>query len=204
MAKQKPSLLYLSGGMTFNSRQDYLQYLKNLEISLESSKKWNGEYLEEKLDSEFNLIRLRLPLKEYARYQDWKIVFEKYLTLVTTELVLVGFSLGAIFLAKYLAENSLKQKIRGVFLVAPPFDDRLKGESLAGGFKLPKSLKRLDESAAVVRLYFSDDDPIIPLAQAREYQKRLTKAQVKISSRGQGHFQMPSFPELIREIKKLA
>lgn len=77
--KNKLQILYIHGGETFKSRKDYLNFLKNIEVSLEEKKKWSGEFLTKKLGSKFDIIKPRMPLSWNAKYEDWKIYFEKYI-----------------------------------------------------------------------------------------------------------------------------
>ena len=81
-----------------------------------------------------------MPLKEDAKYEDWKIYFERYIPFLRNDCILVGSSLGAMFLAKYLSENKFPKKILATFLVCPPFDGTLSRTILAGGFKLKSNL----------------------------------------------------------------
>jgi len=62
------------------------------------------------------------------------------------EVILVGHSLGASMLLKYLSENKIKKRIRGVFLISTPFwsgdEDWQQGPKLQEGFadRLPKGI----------------------------------------------------------------
>ncbi len=134
----KYQLLFIHGGNTFKNRSDYLSYLRKRLISLRPYQSFSGDYLEKSLGKTYQIIRPKMPLKENAIYQDWQIHFERYFNLLDKKIILIGSSLGAIFLAKYLSERELKKPIPLVILIAPPFDDSLKSERLLGGFKLKK------------------------------------------------------------------
>lgn len=146
MPKQKTQILYIHGGMTFKNKKDYLYFLKRREISLEKKMSWSGEYLDKKLGNKFQIIRPRMPLQDNAKYEDWAIHFERYIPLLQNNLILIGQSLGGIFLAKYLSENKFPQKILATYLVCPPFDDTLAGENLSGGFTLKSNLTLLEKN----------------------------------------------------------
>ena len=127
---KKTQILFIHGGMTFKNTKDYLDYLHNRSISLDKKIRWGDEYLTKKLGSSYEIIRPRMPLSENAKYRDWKIFFERYLSITNKEVILIGTSLGGIFLAQYLSENKVSKNIKGVFLVCPPFDGSLSNEDL--------------------------------------------------------------------------
>jgi hypothetical protein len=72
---QKWQILFIHGGMTFKNRADYLNFLKNIEIKLESRKRWHEDYLKQSVGNFCDIIKSRMPLAENARYEDWKIYF---------------------------------------------------------------------------------------------------------------------------------
>ena len=119
--KHKTQILYIHGGMTFKNRKDYLSYLKNKEVSTEKKIRWSDEYLDKELGKNFEIIRPRMPLQEDSQYEDWKIWFERYIPLLRNNVILIGGSLGGIFLAQYLSENKFPKKILSTYLVCPPF-----------------------------------------------------------------------------------
>lgn len=154
------------------------------------------------LGTHFDIIRPRMPLSENARYEEWKIHFERFLPFLRDGAICIGFSLGGIFLAKYLSENRINKKLGGVFLVAPPFDDTLKGEDLVGGFVLKKNLSLLKKNAPHLFLFFSKDDEIVPLETAEKYRAKFPHAHVLTYKNKKGHFGTSSFPELVACILK--
>lgn len=200
--KNKLQLLYIHGGLTFKSRKDYLNYLKNKEISLVEREKWSGDFLKNNLAKHFDIIKPRMPLADNARYEDWRIYFERFIPFLKNNVVLIGNSLGGIFLAKYLAENKLPKKILALYLICPPFDNSLSSEDLVGGFRLPSNLAKLDNCSLSVNLLFSQDDDIVPISHAEQYRKKLAKANISIFSGKNGHFLVPEFPELVAMIKE--
>lgn len=196
-------VLYIHGGMTFKRELDYLTYLKNFSPSLDSFDSWSAQYLDQSLPKNFQIIRPRMPLRERAKYRDWAIVFSKYLDLLQNKYILIGNSLGGIFLAKYLSENRLKKQALSCILVAPPFDNELGTEELSGGFNLKKDLSLLEKNSKHLHLFFSQDDPVIPIAQAKKYKNALSpKADIRMYKNKGGHFRIAKFAELIKIIKK--
>jgi uncharacterized protein len=193
-------ILFVHGGMTFRSETGYLEYLATRPVSLEPKRYWI-DALAKDLGAGYRVTAPAMPLKENARYGDWKIHFERHLALLEGPLVLIGNSLGGIFLAKYLSENRLPDRAIAAYLVCPPFDDSLPGEDLAGGFELPESLGLLRENARVVRLWFSSDDDVVPLAHADKYRMAFPDAEYRIFDDKNGHFKVEEFPEIAESIR---
>ncbi len=199
--KKKLQILYIHGGNTYRSRKDFLKDLKNYKVSLEKPEVWSGDYLEKKLAKDFQIIKPRMPFKEDARYEEWKIMFEHYLKLLDKNIILIGVSLGGIFLAKYLSENKINKKLKGVYIIAPPFDNSLPEEDLLGGFKLKKDLSLIYKNCSNTKFIFSNDDNIVPLSQAEKYQKKIKDIKIYFFANMKGHFRTEKFPELIKMIK---
>ena len=188
--------------MTFKSRKDYLFFLNNRQVSLKKKTSWTEDYLEQKLGRSFEIIRPRMPLQDNAKYSDWKIHFERHFPLLKNNLILIGNSLGGIFLAKYLSENIFPKKILSIYLICPPFDNTLKGEDLVGGFSLKSDLSLTMKNSKNVYLLFSKDDDLVPVSQAEKYRKKLASAKIVIYKSKNGHFQISKFPEIVKMIKK--
>lgn len=201
--KIKTQIFIIHGGMTFKRKRDYLDYLKNRKVSVEKRSKWSDDYLDKKIGKNFEIVRPRMPLQDNAKYEEWKIHFERYIPSLKNGVILIGNSLGGIFLAKYLSENKLLKKLGGVFLVCPPFDGSLSNEDLVGGFKLKSDLSLLARSTKNLYLLFSEDDDVVPVAHAEKYRKKLPDAKILIFKSKNGHFQVSEFPEIIKLIKSI-
>ena len=196
-------LIYIHGGGTHQNRSSFVKFIKHkLTISIEKKIKWSDDYLDHNLKKDFFVIKPAMPLKENARYLEWKIYFEKYLPFTSDGVVLVGFSLGAFFLVKYLSENIFPKKISGIFLIAPPFDNSLPGEELVGGFKLRQNLSKIYQNCTNIHFLFSLDDPVIPIEHARKFEQKLDQANYHYLANKNGHFKVSKFPEIIKLIKK--
>ncbi len=202
MKKRKNQILIIHGGHTFKNKKDYLNYLKTREITIDERMSWSGKYLDNKLGKKFQIIRPGMPSKEDSKYEEWKIHFERYFPYLRENIILIGYSLGGIFLAKYLSENGFPKKILSIYLVAPPFDNSLPGEDLAGGFKLNSNLSLIEKNSKRINLLFSENDFIVPISHAKKYRTKLKKANIKVYKKIPGHFFIPEFPEIIKMIKK--
>ena len=108
--KSKAQIFLIHGGMTFKNDKDYLHYLKTKKVSILPRKIWGLDYLDNELGKKCQIIRPRMPLSENAKYRDWKIFFERHFPYLRNNIILIGNSLGGIFLAKYLSENKFPKK----------------------------------------------------------------------------------------------
>jgi len=142
-----------------------------------------------------------MPSKYNAKYLEWCIWFDKVIPHLHDGVVLVGHSLGGIFLAKYLEEGSMPMQIKGTFLVAAPFEECEPGESLAD-FALPERLEHFVAQAGKLFLYHSEDDPVVPFGALAKYKEKLPDATIRTFT-DRGHFLGPEFRELMVDIKSL-
>lgn len=197
----KKQVVVIHGGDTFDTYEDYLKYLSEWEVSKSMliSKGWKSS-LQSSLGEEYEVLLPRMPNEFNCKYLEWKIWFEKFIPFFNNEIILVGHSLGGIFLAKYLGENTLPKKITALFLLAAPYDD-VDTETLAD-FVLPSSLDLVAKQASKIYLYQSEDDPVVPFSELAKYQQQFPTAQSMIF-KDKGHFNQESFPELVEEIKKI-
>jgi predicted alpha/beta hydrolase family esterase len=199
----KTQILFIHGGMTFKRHNDYLNYLKTREISLAEKKRWVDDYYKSPLKNKFELIRPHMPRSENAHYNEWAIHFARYIPLLKNNCILIGSSLGGMFLAKYLSENKFPKKLKAVFLICPPFDNSLSNEDLTNRFKLKNDLSLIEKNCKNLYLLFSEDDNVVPLPHAEKYRRKLPAADIRIYKNKNGHFQISKFPELIKLISSL-
>lgn len=187
-------ILIIHGGDSFSSYDAYVRSLRSLEISydrLRPQKKWKT-WLVEQLP-EADVLLPTFPNGSNAVYDEWVIYFEKLLPFLHDEVYLIGHSLGAMFLAKYLNEAPLNKPVKKLLLVAGGYDD----ESMEdlGSFKVT-SAKNLPQSADEIHLFHSEDDPVVPYSELAKFQADLPDAIIH-SFENRGHFLDESFPELL-------
>ena len=194
----------IHGGNTFDTYADYLQFLREYVIDFERVQgrhlRWQ-DTLGEKLGEEYEVVRPAMPSKYNAKYVEWKIWFEKHLSYVHDDVILVGTSLGGIFLAKYLSENAFPVRIKATYLVAAPHDAEGLLPRTLTDFVLPESLDLFAHQSGEVYLIHSTDDPVVKFEDAERYAIRLPKAH-KIIFKDRGHFSQEEFPELVEKIKR--
>lgn len=198
----KKQIFIIHGGETFNNYNQYWKYLEDYKIDFEKStkKKWK-ETLGDKLGSRYEIIYPQMPSYRNAKYKEWKLWFEKHMPIVRPGVVLVGHSLGGIFLSKYLSEEKMRKKPSAALLVAAPFDDK-ESDYVLGDFKLKKDLSLITKQCPNTIFYFSEDDDCVPFSDAAKYQKALPDAKYRIY-KNHGHFRLTSFPEIIRDIQAI-
>ena len=199
--KKKTQIIYIHGGNTFKNDKGYFDYLKTRPISLEKRAKYYNDYFDKTLGKNFEIIRPRMPLQDHAKYKDWKIYFERHIPYLRNNLILMGGSLGGIFLAKYLSEHKFPKKILSIYLICPPFDNTLPEDTLAGGFKLKSDLSLIEKNCKNTTFIFSKDDNVVPISHAEKYRKKLKKAKIVIYKSKNGHFVISKFPEIVRMIR---
>lgn len=190
----KKQLVVIGGGNTFKSYKEYISYLKKIKFDFERTKikRWK-ENLPKVLGMDFDVISLRMPNTANAKYNEWKILFDKLLPFLKNNVILLGHSLGGIFLVKYLSENKFPKKIKALFLVAAPY-------YTLNDFKLTKKLNKLDNQVKKIFLYHSKDDPMVPFVDSEKYKLALPNAKI-IIFKNRKHFDQTKFSELIKDIK---
>ena len=102
----KKQILVIHGGDTFATQEEYLSFLRNYEINIERYKTNTDDWkpwLREVLGDEYEVILPAMPNKFNARFDEWKLWFEKITPFLNDEIVLIGHSLGGAFLARYLS-----------------------------------------------------------------------------------------------------
>ncbi|XKT74167.1 MAG: alpha/beta fold hydrolase [Patescibacteria group bacterium UBA2163] len=199
-------VLSIHGGGEFigYSRDAFLKEIKNKEITLDrlrSKQSWRGN-LQKTLGHEYDVLSPRMPFKDAPRYIEWKAVFENIIPLIDDGVILLGHSLGGLFLMKYLAEETIPKKIRGFFSVAAPHIDKEHPRYKDSEFVLPDNLDNIATQVDSLFLYHSTDDPVVPYEHLTRYVERLPKATVRTFD-DRHHFIGENFPEVIADIKSV-
>lgn len=192
-------VIIIHGGSSFATPARYREHLQNLTLDYDRLKKkdrWSN-WIADQL-SEADVLLPSFPNSASAQYEEWKIYFEKIIPFFTDDVTLIGHSLGAMFLAKYLHESPLKNPVRKLILVAPGYDD----DSLEdlGSFDVV-SAADLEASANEIHLFHSTDDPVVPFTELAKFQTDLPHATSHIFE-DRGHFTTATFPELLSIIKQ--
>jgi len=199
--KNKPQIFFIHGAEAFKTYNDYLSYLKNREVSLGKWINWRDDYLDKHLGRDYEISRPRMPNPDNAQYIEWKINFENYIKLLRNGVILIGVSMGGVFLAKYLSENKFPKRISALILIAAPYDNSLAGDYYDGGFKLKPDLSLIEKNCKNINLFFSSNDEVVPLVHAEKYAAKLKSAKIFVLDGKNGHFRVETFPEIVKLIK---
>lgn len=189
----------IHGGESFSTYDAYLDNLRNRQPDYERLKpqqKWKLWLAEQMPEAE--ILLPSFPNGDNAVFDEWVIYFEKLLPFFGDDVRLVGHSLGAMFLAKYLQEHTLRQKVRQLILVAAGYDD----DSLEdlGSFSVSSATK-LYESADEIHFFHSKDDPVVVYTELAKFQHDLPQAITHVFE-NRGHFNDTTFPEILELLKQ--
>lgn len=198
----KKQVIIIHGGDIFETYKKYVAYLKQYNFKKDRLKRnrWT-DTLEKELGKNYEVFLPIMLNSHNAKYSEWKIWFERLLLICNKEIILIGASLGGLFLVKYLSENKISKKIKGLFLVAAPFGDKEK-YYLADFHFNPKNLKKLEQQAKITNLYHSTDDDNVVFSDFEKYKKYLTSVTFH-EFKNRNHFGQEKFPEIVKDIKNL-
>lgn len=187
-------IVLIHGGDSFQSHEAYLADLRARELDYQRllpKRRWSEAIVAAFPDAE--VLLPTMPNSANAQFDEWAIWFEKMVPFFGDDVRLIGHSLGAMFLAKYLHEWPLARPVRQLHLVAGGYNAP---EHDYGSFRLD-SATGLEQSAAEIHLYHSQDDPVVPFAELAKFQADLPTAQAHIFT-DRHHFIGPDFPEMIK------
>lgn len=191
---EKRQVVVIGGGEVFDTREQYLAYLRSVpydptEVRPDGWKK----NLSLTLGDGFEVIKPQMPCGWNAKYDEWAIWFGRVVSFLHDGVALVGHSLGANFLVKYLSEQTLPVSVAQLHLVAACF-------GCAGGFSLPESFENATKQVGKICIYHSRDDAVVPFTDAEKYHVSLSGSEL-IAFADRGHFSQEDFPEIIARIR---
>lgn len=201
----KRQIVFIHGGDVFADNETFLRHLRMTELHdpmwlPDAPVRWR-EMLARRFADRCDILMPTMPNKQNARYEEWVIWFERHIPFLSDDAILVGHSLGGVFLAKYLTEKEFPVRIALLVLVSAPFDAEEPGQTL-GDFALPGDVSILAERADQILLYHSHDDPVVPFEEMGKYADAISGS-VAVALDGRGHILDEDFPELSKEITSL-
>jgi len=196
-------LVYIRGWTLSKNDDELYNTIQTREINpFEERKRWRNT-LQEHLP-EFKIIKPEMPNALMARYKIWKLWFEKHLPYFDSEqFILIGHSLGWMFLIKYLWENGFPFKITQLHLIAPVLDNSglNPGDDYLWDFAYDSSIiKNIEKVANKIFIWHSKDDPSVPFSHSERIKAELSRAQFMVFD-DRWHFKQAEFPELLDAIK---
>lgn len=196
-------VIVIHGGETFDTYDAYMQTISTWKFEtlddLESTS-WK-KALRKQLPPGFRVFLPEMPNKYNAKYREWEMWFDKISPLLTKETILVGHSLGGIFLIKYLATHEMSANVIKTILVSAPFDSTDIG-TLADFVLDNINKERVLQNTGELHVFHSDDDMVVPYTHSQKYAELFIGTQVHILT-NRGHFNREEFPELVDEIQNI-
>jgi len=130
-------------------------------------------WLKEKLSSQGDEVFVpAMPNSDFPVMSEWIEKIKEVVGEPTEKVCLVGHSLGAIAILRYLESLSLDQKIGTVVLVAG-FSESIGIKEIENFFGLPVDYERVAKSAARFVAVHSDNDPYVPMIQGEILRDKL-------------------------------
>ncbi len=193
-------VLFIHGGESYRSYDDYMKDLQSQPLKYEGllhHRRWRNWIAEQLKDDD--ILTPNFPNGSNAQYSEWCIYFEKIIPMLRDGCILVGHSLGAMFLAKYLHNNTLPFTAAKIILVAGRHgkDDP---DNHAGSFVVA-SAAGLERSCNEVHLFHSQDDPVVPYISLELFKNDLPRAIVH-SYVSKKHFNQPMFPDMLELLQQ--
>jgi predicted alpha/beta hydrolase family esterase len=200
----KKQVLFIGGGDSYSNYDDYVRALENAPLrnpTGEKTQRWT-DTLQADLGEEYELFMIPMPNTDNAKYKEWKIWFEKYFSYVHDDAILVGWSLGGMFLARYLLETIPPFSVSALFLLAAPCGEYDDGEGNdCGSFRFNKSdLSAITNRVKRIAVLHSKDDFVVPYEHALDYKEALPGAELVLFE-DKTHFLVEELPELVEMIK---
>jgi predicted alpha/beta hydrolase family esterase len=155
--------------------------------------------LRDALGGGYDVRSPKMPNEGSPEVEAWKDRISEELAAMDGEVVLVGHSVGAFVLLKYLSEEEPEKPVAGLLLVAAPYVG-------TGGWELDEYALREDFASELpeglqVFLYHGRDEEV-PFEHLALYEANLPRAAVRVSD-GRGHQFGDDLSEVARDIREI-
>jgi predicted alpha/beta hydrolase family esterase len=154
-------------------------------------------YLKIETKSELNILHPSMPDPRSPSYGAWEKVIEN--ANLSQCSIVIGHSLGASVILKYLSEQKPFLALDALFLIATPFwglRDWTHGDYVLKA-DFPKALVNVKR----IFFYHSNDDHVVPVHHLEAYSSCLPGATARRLN-GQGHYFTKGIPVLIEDLKR--
>ena len=155
--------------------------------------------LRDALGTSYDVRYPEMPAADRPGYETWKGQIAKELAALDGKVILVGHSLGASVLLKYLSEEEVEKTVAGLFLVAAPYWGAEDWE--VEEYELREDFASTLPGRLPVFFYHSRDDELVPFGHLALYQAKLPKATVRELD-GRGHQFGDDLSEVARDIRE--
>ncbi|HVU14528.1 MAG TPA: alpha/beta fold hydrolase [Phototrophicaceae bacterium] len=156
--------------------------------------------LKQKLGAAYTVLYPIMGVDNDAPDFGWGRQIKRGIAATQGDAILVGHSVGASILLKYLTENTVQHSISGIFLIAPPFwgYEKWQMESLTlrddFAARLPKGVP--------IFIYQAKDDEEVSIAHLAKYAEKLPQATIREIASG-GHQLGNDLTPVAEDIQKL-
>lgn len=203
MAGSKTQVVYVHGGESFLKYDDYLERLRTIplwHLEPDQAKKWT-KTLAEDLGDYYEVIMPSMPNRENAKYGEWQIWFERHFEHLKDGAIIIGCSLGAMFLTKYLSENILPFSAQAIILMAAAIPVPGEDHTDFGDFLIDlDKVNNITDNYKNVVIMHSKDDFVVPFEHGEKLHNAMSRAEF-LPFDDKNHFLVSEFPELIAKIK---
>jgi predicted alpha/beta hydrolase family esterase len=198
MKNQKPTIILIHGGTSFGKRDFISPTLYNLldlsEFGNTQNYAWYLEFKKRSIEQGYNTIYLNMPMAHDARFDEWKLRFEYTLQqLIGQELILIGHSLGACFLASYLQKFEIKL-LSQLLLIAPCTKE--------GDFIVGDNWQNIKNQCSNIKVIHSTDDAVCDyLSQGKFISESLNSKLITFEDKG--HMNGEEFETVLNIVNNL-
>lgn len=146
-----------------------------------------ADSLQQNLGQHFDVHYPRMPNEDDAPYAQWRQLIDDELASIRGPVFVVGHSVGASVLAKWLSERQDERPIGGVFLAACPYwgGDGWRYDGYEELELKPEFAARIT-SGLPISLYHCRDDEVVPFGHLALWARVLPQASVHVLETG-GH-----------------
>lgn len=141
-----------------------------------------------------------MPDADDPKYAAWRDKIAQEAAALEGQVVLVGHSLGASLLLKWLSETPLARPVAGLFLLAPPYWDD--PEWRIGEYVLREDFASTLPDGLPVFLSHCQDDEVVPFAHLALYEAHLPRATIRTQATG-GHQFGNDLAQVAQDIRRL-
>ena len=155
------------------------------------------KYCKTKLSKDFKILFPTIEKPNDPTYAKFKKMFKSAFAAINEPIILVGHSLGASTLLKYLSDEKRDVTISGLFLVSTP-----RWKSNMKEYQLRKNFQASLKDIPKIFLYNSKHDPEVTIDHLEFYQQAFKTAVVR-KLNGKEHIFSKGLPELVADIRSL-